>query len=128
MMATPELTKDELELAEEGDEFLKRGALGIISMNLFGETIEPVLTIDKKSRNDCENHLNFKYWSIPNDVDAPSATQKITYTNNTKADLTFKLNIAGPFDIVKTKSNTGAVHPLATPSKSKNFTNNDFSW
>jgi hypothetical protein len=115
MMATPELTKDELELAEEGDEFLKRGALGIISMNLFGETIEPVLTIDKKSRNDGENHLNFKYWSIPNDVDAPSATQKITYTNNSKADLTFKLNIAGPFDIVKTKSNTGAFHPLATP-------------
>jgi hypothetical protein len=74
MMATPELTKDELELAEEGDEFLKRGALGIISMNLFGETIEPVLTIDKKSRNDGENHLNFKYWSIPNDNDAPSAT------------------------------------------------------
>ena len=32
--------------------------------------------------------------------------------------MTFKLNINGPFDIVKTKSNTGAVHPLATPSKS----------
>jgi len=37
--------------------------------------------------------------------------------------MTFKLNINGPFDIVKTKSNTGAVNPLATPSKS-NF--NDF--
>jgi hypothetical protein len=31
----------------------------------------------------------------------------------------FKLNVNGPFEIVKTKSNTGAAHPLATPSKSK---------
>lgn len=120
LMATPELSKDELELAEEGDEFLKRGALGIISIGLSGETIEPVLTIDKKSRNDGENHMNFKYWSLMNDPDAPSATQKIIYTNNTKANMTFNLNIAGPFDIVKTKSNTGAVHPLAaTSNKSK---------
>ena len=66
-MATPELSKDELDLAEDGDEFLKKGALGIISLKLSGETIEPYLTIDKKSRNDGENHLNFKYWSIPND-------------------------------------------------------------
>lgn len=117
MMATPELTKDELELAEDGDEFLKRGALGIISLGLFGETIEPVLTIDKKSRNDGENHMNFKYWSIPNDINAPNATQKLIYTNNTKADLNFNLNISGPFEIAKTKSNTGAVHPLATPNK-----------
>jgi len=74
VMATPELTQDELELAEPGDEFLKRGALGIISLNLAGETINPELTIDKKSRHDGENHMNFKYWSIPNDADAPSAT------------------------------------------------------
>lgn len=73
MMATPELSKDELELAEDGDEFLKKGALGIISLNLSGETIDPILTIDKKSRSDGENHLNFKYWSIPNDAEAPSA-------------------------------------------------------
>jgi hypothetical protein len=38
-MATPELSKEELELAEEGDEFLKKGALGVISLGLFGETI-----------------------------------------------------------------------------------------
>ena len=63
--------------------------------------------------------MNFKYWSVVNDPEAPSATQKLIYTNNTKADLTFNLNIAGPFDLVRTKSNTGAVHPLAQPSKSK---------
>ena len=34
MMATPELSKEEMELAEEGNEFTKKGALGIISLNL----------------------------------------------------------------------------------------------
>jgi hypothetical protein len=116
VMATPELSQDELELAEDGDEFIKKGALGIISLGLFGETIEPKLSVDKKQRNDGENHMNFKYWSVPNDPEAPSATQKLTYTNNTKADMTFSLGISGPFEVVKTKSNTGAVHPLATSS------------
>ncbi len=44
----------------------------------------------------------------------------ITYTNESKADLNFNLSVTGPFEIVKTKSNTGAKHPLATsqpPSK-----------
>lgn len=45
--------------------------------------------------------------------DAPSGIKKITYTNNTKADITFHLDVNGPFEIVKTKSNTGAIHPLA---------------
>jgi len=81
-----------------------------------------LLTIDKKSRNDGENHMNFKYWSIPNDIDAPNATQKLIYTNNTKADLNFNLNISGPFEIAKTKSNTGAMHPLSTPNKCKLIT------
>lgn len=117
-MATPELSMEELEIAEDGDDFTKKGALGIISLNLYGETIAPQLTIDKKTRNDGTNHLSFKYWSIPNDPEAPNPTQKMIYTNNSKADMIFKLNINGPFEIVKTKSNTGAVHPLATPSKS----------
>ena len=64
--------------------------------------------------------MNFKYWSLLTDPEAPSATQKLTYTNNTKADLTFNLSASGPFEIVKTKSNTGAVHPLATPTKTSN--------
>jgi hypothetical protein len=114
LLASPELSKEELEVAEDGDEFSRKGSLGIISLNLFAVTIQPKLVIDKKSRYDGENHLNFKYWSIPNDNDAPSAVQKVTYTNDTKADLTFNLNLSGPFEIVKTKSNTGAKHPLAT--------------
>lgn len=73
ILATPELSRDELQIADDGDEFLRKGSLGIISLNLLANTIKPKLTIDKKSRFDGDNHLNFKYWSIPNDVDAPSA-------------------------------------------------------
>ena len=50
---------------------------------------------------------------MPNEEDAPSQSKKVTYYNETKADLTFNLNVNGPFEIVKTKSNTGAKHPLA---------------
>lgn len=114
MMATPGLSQDEIEIADEGDEFIRKGALGIISLGLIGETLNPELTVDKRPRHDGEHHLGFKYWSVPNDPDAPSATQKVIYTNNTKADMTFNLNINGPFEIVKTKSNTGGVHPLAS--------------
>lgn len=114
ILASPELSTEELSIADDGDEFLRKGSLGIISLNLFAVAIKPKLTIDKKSRFDGENHLNFKYWSIPNDNDAPSGTQKFTYSNDSKADLTFNLNIAGPFEIVKTKSNTGAKHPLVS--------------
>jgi hypothetical protein len=73
ILATPELSKEELSIADDGDEFLRKGSLGIISLNLYAMTIKPVLAIDKKSRFDGENHLNFKYWSIPNDPNAPSA-------------------------------------------------------
>lgn len=114
ILATPELSRDELQIADDGDEFLRKGSLGIISLNLLANTIKPKLTIDKKSRFDGDNHLNFKYWSIPQDEDAPSGTQKITYTNDSKADLNFNLTISGPFEIVKTKTNSGAKHPLAT--------------
>lgn len=93
LLASPELAKEELEIAADGDEFLKKGSLGIISLNLNAITISPQLTIDKKSRYDGENHLNIKYWSIPNDPDAPTGIQKIIYTNDTKADLTFNLSI-----------------------------------
>lgn len=93
---------------------MKKGALGIISFKVVAESIDPILTIDKKARTDGEYHLNYRYWSYRGDVDTPSAIQKLTYTNNTKADLIFNLVTDGPFfDIVKTKSNTNAKHPNA---------------
>lgn len=65
ILATPELSKEELEVADDGDEFSKKGSLGIISLNLFAETISPWLSIDKKLRMDGDNHILFKYWSVP---------------------------------------------------------------
>jgi hypothetical protein len=74
IIASPELTKDELSIAEDGDEFSRKGSLGIISLNLNAVTIKPRLNIDKKSRYDGENHMNFKYWSISTEAESPSDT------------------------------------------------------
>lgn len=54
-----------------------------------------------------------KKWSVVDD-DAPSVIQKLTFSNDTKADMTFNFGVSGPFEIVKSKSNTGAKHPLST--------------
>lgn len=128
VMASPELTAEEIEVAmgpQSSNEKLgssqagsnvdltKKGSLGIIALNLEALTIDPVLSIDRKVKMDGKNHLRLKYWSVPNEPEAPKKIQKLTFTNESKADLTFNLNINGPFDIVRTKTNSGAVHPLA---------------
>jgi hypothetical protein len=77
-------------------------------------TISPKLSMDKSSQMDGDNHISVKAWSVPNEPEAPAKVKKITYTNETKADMVFNLTTSGPFDIVKTKSNTGAKHPLVT--------------
>lgn len=56
--------------------------------------------------------MRLKYWSLTEE-DAPKKIQKLTFTNDSKADLTFNMNISGPFEIVKTKTNSGATHPLS---------------
>ena len=110
-MATPSLTEEELQIAEDAEEFRPKGSLGIVSFKILAESITPLLTVDKKARIDGQNHLNFRYWSFKGDQDAPNAVQKFTYTNNSKADLVFNLTTEGPFQIVKTKTNTNAKHP-----------------
>ncbi len=55
----------------------------------------------------------FKYWSYRGCEEAPNSIQKIIYTNDTKSDLVFNLKTEGPFEIVKTKTNTNAKHPQA---------------
>mmetsp|Transcript_14361 Transcript_14361/g.24452 ORF Transcript_14361/g.24452 Transcript_14361/m.24452 type:complete len:146 (-) Transcript_14361:561-998(-) len=67
---------------------------------------------------DGEHHMKMKYWSL-SDEDAPKKIQKLTFTNDSKADLTFNLNINGPFQIVKTKTNSGATHPLSGNQKTQ---------
>ena len=54
-----------------------------------------------------------KKWAVA-DEDAPNVIQKLTFSNDTKADMTFNFQTSGPFEIIKSKSNTGAKHPLAT--------------
>ena len=134
VLASPELSSEEIEISRgkkggdtSNDDLLKKGSLGIISLNLDALTIDPVLSIDRKHKMDGQNHLRLKYWSVSGEEDAPKKIQKLTFTNDSKADLTFNMNINGPFEIVKTKTNSGATHPLsgkqgsgdaaATPSK-----------
>ena len=62
--------------------------------------------------------MRLKYWSVQGEEDAPKKIQKLTFTNNSKADLTFNLNINGPFEIVKTKTNSGAAHPMSGSNNS----------
>jgi hypothetical protein len=57
--------------------------------------------------------MRLKYWSVQGEDEAPKKVQKLTFTNDSKADLTFNLSLNGPFEIVKTKTNSGAVHPLS---------------
>jgi hypothetical protein len=113
VLATPELTQDELAIADDAKEFSKKGSLGLVAFNLFSESIDPVLSIDKRTRVDNLNHVLFKYWSYRGCEEAPSGIQRVVYTNDTKSDLLFNLVTDGPFEIVKTKTNTNAKHPNA---------------
>lgn len=121
VIATPQLSQEEIEAADEEDaDLFKPGALGIVSMNLAANTIKPMLSMDKRSQMDGDHHIAIRAWSVPNEPEAPPKVRKVTFTNETKADLVFNLTTSGPFSIVKTKSNTGAKHPLVAskvPSK-----------
>lgn len=113
VIATPSLSKEELAIADDAKDFAKKGSLGIVAFKIFGECIEPTLTIDKRTRVDGLNHMSFNYWSYRGDEDTPSSIQRIIYSNDNKADMIFNLTSSGPFEIVKTKTNTNAFHPQA---------------
>jgi hypothetical protein len=98
--------------------------LGIISLKLDANTIDPLLSIDRKHKMDGHNHMTLRYWSLQTE-DAPKKIQKLTFTNDSKADLIFNLNMNGPFEIVKTKTNSGAVHPLANQKTKEDTPNED---
>lgn len=57
--------------SESNNDLLKKGSLGIISLNLDALTIDPVLSIDRKLKMDGQNHLRLKYWSVTGEEDAP---------------------------------------------------------
>ena len=118
LLASPELAQEEIEIADDPNDLPKKGTLGIISLNLKASTISPVLTLDKTTKMDGGKHIKMKHWAVIDD-DCPKNIQKMTFSNNSKADMTFNLSTSGPFEIVKSKTNTGAKHPLAqsTPTK-----------
>lgn len=112
LLATPELSADEVELAKDPSDLPKPGSLGTISLNLCAETISPYLKIDKTVQLDGQRHIKMKVWSQAT-AESPSHTRNLTFSNDTKADMVFNLTSSGPFEIVGTKSNTGSKHPLA---------------
>jgi hypothetical protein len=83
----------------------------VIALAIDANTIAPFLSLDKSTAMDGNKHINIKHWSVQDD-DAPSLIQKLTFSNDSKADLIFNFGVTGPFQIVKSKSNTGAKHPL----------------
>lgn len=119
LIASPELSADEVEIVDDPADLPKKGSLGIIAVNLSANTISPKLQIDKSIKMDGERHIKTKVWATQ-DALAPSHTTKLVFSNSSKADMIFNFNTTGPFEIVSSKTNTGAKHPLAgqtTPSK-----------
>lgn len=82
VLASPELSLEELEIQRGGQaagalgeqsssDLMKKGALGIISLNLDALTIDPVLSIDRKLKMDGQHHMRLKYWSVQGEEGAP---------------------------------------------------------
>jgi hypothetical protein len=113
LLASPELSQDEVEITEDPKDLPKKGTLGNIALKLQATTIKPFLTFDKGVRLDGSQLVKISKWSY-SDEEAPNTIKKLVLANNSKADMTFNLGVDGPFEIVKTKSNTGAKHPLAS--------------
>lgn len=102
-----------MEIADDPNDLPKKGSLGNIALKLAANTISPELSIDKSNRMEGGKQIKIKKWAITSD-DAPLVTKKLTFSNDTKADLTFNFTVDGPFDIVKSKTNSGAKHPMAS--------------
>jgi len=116
VLATPYFSQEEIEASDlSPDQIPRKGTLGNISLNLQAVTIAPQLQLDKAIKQDGEKHFRIKYWSTNGKdfPEAPSNVQKLTFSNDSKADMTFSLDCKGQFEILKTKTNTGGVHPLA---------------
>lgn len=119
LLATPDLAAEEYEIAGGDTKDLpKKGSLGNIAVCLMGTTITPNLTLDKGVRIDDTQLIKITKWAY-NDEEAPNVIKKLVFSNNSKADLTFNFGVEGPFEIVKSKTNSGAKHPLSAGSAAK---------
>ena len=54
----------------------KHKSLGIVALNLFAKTIDPILSVDMKKMLDNEHYFNFYQWPMEHE-DEPSPIQKI---------------------------------------------------
>ena len=50
LLASPELSAEEIEIADDQQDLPKKGSLGTIALKLNANTISPELSIDKSSR------------------------------------------------------------------------------
>jgi len=63
-------------------------------------------------------HIRVRKWAVA-DENAPSNVAKLTFSNKNKADMVITFGVDGPFEIVKSKTNSGGKHPLADQEKAK---------
>lgn len=102
VLATPFFSQEEIEASDlSPDQIPKKGTLGNISLNLNAVTIAPQLQLDKSVKMDGEKHFRIKFWSTygKDAADAPSNVTKLTFSNDSKADMTFAFDVKGPFEI-----------------------------
>lgn len=52
LLASPELSQEEIEIADDKNDLPKKGSLGTIALKLNANTISPELSIDKSNRLD----------------------------------------------------------------------------
>ena len=64
LIATPEVSQEEIEIAPNVDDLPKKGTLGVIALCLDAHTIAPGLSLDKSSEMDGDKHIRIKHWSI----------------------------------------------------------------
>lgn len=69
VLSSPVLSNEELEIQNgtggmSNNDLLKKGSLGIISLNLDALTIDPELSIDRKIKMDTHNHVRMYHWSL----------------------------------------------------------------
>lgn len=49
VIATPEVSQEEIEIANNADDLPKKGSLGVIALALDANTIAPFLSLDKST-------------------------------------------------------------------------------
>ena len=64
LLASPEISQEELEIADDPNDMPKKGSLGTIALRLNANTIKPELSIDKSVRLDGGKQIKIKKWAV----------------------------------------------------------------